>query len=114
MLENPLLAPSLLSADFSNLAAEIKKIEDNNGSVVHIDVMDGIFVPQITFGQPVVKSIRKCTKLPFDVHLMIEHPENQIATFAESGADWITFHYETAVHHHRIKYSRFNRYSRSS
>ena len=102
MLEKTLLAPSLLSADFSDLAAEIKKIEDNNGSVVHIDVMDGIFVPQITFGQPVVKSIRKCTKLPFDVHLMIEHPENQIQTFAESGADWITFHFEAAVHHHRI------------
>lgn len=102
MLNSPVLAPSLLSADFANLGAEIKKIEDNNGSLVHIDVMDGIFVPQISFGQPVVKSIRKCTKLPFDVHLMIEHPENQIETFAECGADAITFHYEAAVHHHRI------------
>ncbi|MDD7416292.1 MAG: ribulose-phosphate 3-epimerase [Treponemataceae bacterium] len=102
MLTFPVLAPSLLSADFASLGSEIKKIEDNNGSVVHIDVMDGIFVPQISFGQPVVKAIRKCTDLPFDVHLMIEHPENQIQTFAESGADWITFHYEAAVHHHRI------------
>ncbi|MCR5699580.1 MAG: ribulose-phosphate 3-epimerase [Treponemataceae bacterium] len=102
MLTYPVLAPSLLSADFASLGSEIKKIEDNNGSVVHIDVMDGIFVPQISFGQPVVKAIRKCTDLPFDVHLMIEHPENQIQTFAESGADWITFHYEAAVHHHRI------------
>mgnify|MGYP002853657603 CR=1 FL=1 len=102
MLEKPILAPSLLSADFSDLVGEIKKIEDKGGSVVHIDVMDGIFVPQITFGQPVIKSIRKCTNLPFDIHLMIEKPENQIQTFAESGADWITFHYEAAVHHHRI------------
>ena len=102
MLTFPVLAPSLLSADFASLGSEIKKIEDNNGSVVHIDVMDGIFVPQISFGQPVVKAIRKCTDLPFDVHLMIEHPANQIQTFAESGADWITFHYEAAVHHHRI------------
>ncbi|MCR4790731.1 MAG: ribulose-phosphate 3-epimerase [Treponemataceae bacterium] len=102
MLTYPLLAPSLLSADFASLGSEIKKIEDNNGSLVHIDVMDGIFVPQISFGQPVVKAIRKCTKLPFDVHLMIEHPENQIQTFAESGADAITFHFEAAVHHHRI------------
>ena len=102
MLTFPVLAPSLLSADFASFGSESKQIEDNNGSLVHIDVMDGIFVPQISFGQPVVKAIRKCTDLPFDVHLMIEHPENQIQTFAESGADWITFHYEAAVHHHRI------------
>jgi ribulose-phosphate 3-epimerase len=102
MLDFPVLAPSLLSADFSNLAEDIKKIEDSGASLVHIDVMDGIFVPQISFGQPVVSSIRKCTKLPFDVHLMIEHPENQIETFVQAGADCITFHYEASVHHHRI------------
>ncbi|MBE6347907.1 MAG: ribulose-phosphate 3-epimerase [Spirochaetaceae bacterium] len=102
MLDFPVLAPSLLSADFANLAQDIKKIEDSGASFVHIDVMDGIFVPQISFGQPVVSSIRKCTKLPFDVHLMIEHPENQIDTFIASGADYITFHYEASVHHHRI------------
>ena len=102
MLDFPVLAPSLLSADFANLAQDIKKIEDSGASFVHIDVMDGIFVPQISFGQPVVSSIRKCTKLHFDVHLMIEHPENQIDTFIASGADYITFHYEASVHHHRI------------
>ena len=66
MLDFPVLAPSLLSADFSNLAEDIKKIEDSGASLVHIDVMDGIFVPQISFGQPVVSSIRKCTKFQFD------------------------------------------------
>lgn len=101
-MNTPVLAPSLLSADFSSLEKAIKQIEDNNGSVVHIDVMDGQFVPEITYGQPVVRSIRKLTKLPFDVHLMVEHPENQIKTFAEAGADWITFHMEAAVHAHRI------------
>lgn len=97
-----LLAPSLLSADFSDLKSAIKLIEENNGSVVHIDVMDGRFVPQISYGQPVIKSIRPLTNLPFDVHLMIEHPEEQIETFAQSGADWITFHYEAGIHCHRI------------
>ncbi len=101
-MNTPVLAPSLLSADFSSLEKAIKQIEDNNGSVVHIDVMDGQFVPEITYGQPVVRSIRKLTSLPFDVHLMVEHPENQIKTFAEAGADWITFHIEAAVHAHRI------------
>ena len=97
-----MLAPSLLSADFSDLKSAIRLIENNNGSVVHIDVMDGIFVPQISYGQPIVSSIRPLTKLPFDVHLMIEHPENHIESFVQSGADWITFHQEAAVHCHRI------------
>ena len=101
-MNTPVLAPSLLSADFSSLEKAIKQIEDNNGSVVHIDVMDGQFVPEITYGQPVVRSIRKLTKLPFDVHLMVEHPENQIDSFAAAGADWITFHLEAAVHAHRL------------
>lgn len=98
----PVLAPSLLSADFSNLAEALRLIEENNGSVVHIDVMDGQFVPEITYGQPVVRSIRKCTKLPFDVHLMVENPENQINAFADAGADWITFHIEATAHAHRL------------
>ena len=101
-MNKTLLAPSLLSCDFSNIGQAIKKIEENNGSWVHIDVMDGIFVPEITFGQPVVRSMRPLTKLPFDVHLMTEKPENQIESFAKAGADLITFHYEAAVHHHRI------------
>ncbi|MCQ2592161.1 MAG: ribulose-phosphate 3-epimerase [Treponema sp.] len=101
-MKYPVLAPSLLSADFSGLDKAMEQIEKNNGSVVHIDVMDGQFVPEITYGQPVVRSIRKLTKLPFDVHLMVENPENQIESFAKAGADWITFHYEATAHSHRL------------
>ena len=101
-LRLPALAPSLLSADFSSLENAIKQIEENGGSVVHIDVMDGQFVPEITYGQPVVRSIRKLTKLPFDVHLMVENPENKIDSFVDAGADWITFHYESTNHAHRL------------
>lgn len=101
-MKTPALAPSLLSADFSSLDKAIKQIEENNGTVVHIDVMDGQFVPEITYGQPVVRSIRKLTKLPFDVHLMVNNPENQIESFAKAGADWITFHYEATNHAHRL------------
>ncbi len=101
-MKETLLAPSLLSADFSDLSSAIKKIEEEGGSIVHIDVMDGQFVPQITYGQPVIKSIRKLTKLPFDVHLMVEKPELMVDSFAESGADWITFHYESTVHIDRL------------
>ena len=100
--ETPILAPSLLSADFADLAGEIKKIENKGGKAVHIDVMDGSFVPEITYGQPVIRSVRKLTKLPFDVHLMIEKPELHIKSFADAGADWITFHYEATAHAHRI------------
>ena len=96
------LAPSLLSADFSNLGAAISQIEKNKGGAVHIDVMDGQFVPEITYGQPVIRSIRSLTKLPFDVHLMVKNPEAQIESFIKSGADWITFHYEATAHAHRI------------
>lgn len=93
-MSNYILAPSLLSADFANLGNAIKLIEEKNGGFVHIDVMDGSFVSQITFGHPVIKCIRPLTKLPFDVHLMIDHPERQIETFKEAGADYITFHCE--------------------
>lgn len=101
-MNTPVLAPSLLSADFGSLKEAISQIENNNGKVVHIDVMDGQFVPEITYGQPVVRSMRPLTSLPFDVHLMVEHPENQIESFAKAGADWITFHLEAAVHAHRL------------
>lgn len=97
-----MLAPSLLSADFSDLKSALQTVEQNGGSVVHIDVMDGIFVPQISYGQPVVQSLRPHSKLPFDVHLMVEKPENQVDSFAEAGADWITFHHEACVHSHRL------------
>ena len=101
-MKTPILDPSLLSADFSDLRSEMKKIETNAGSAVHIDVMDGSFVPEITYGEPVIRSVRKLTSLPFDVHLMIEKPENHIKSFADAGADWITFHYEATPHAHRV------------
>src|SRR5574344_1288445 len=98
IMKTPCLSPSLLSADFADLGSAIRLIEQGDGSLVHIDVMDGHFVPPITYGQPVIASIRKCTKLPFDVHLMIENPASQIESFAEAGADYITFHYEAERH----------------
>ncbi len=101
-MKNLILAPSLLSADFADLGSAIKKIENNSGEAVHIDVMDGSFVPEITYGEPVIRSIRKLTKLPFDVHLMIEKPELHIDSFVQAGADWITFHYEATAHAHRV------------
>lgn len=91
----PKIAPSLLAADFSQLGTEIKKVE-KDADLLHLDVMDGHFVPNITFGPPVVASVRKVTKLPLDVHLMIENPENYIEAFAKAGADIISIHAETA------------------
>lgn len=96
------VAPSILSADFSILANEIKKVENAGADYIHIDVMDGNFVPNITIGSPVVESLRKVSDLTFDVHLMVEHPENQIESFAKAGADIITFHIETTKHAHRV------------
>ncbi len=89
-----IISPSILSADFANLERDIKLVENNGADWIHIDVMDGHFVPNITIGVPVVKSIRRITDLPFDVHLMIENPEKYIEPFASAGADIITFHYE--------------------
>ncbi|MGB9976995.1 ribulose-phosphate 3-epimerase [Thermovenabulum sp.] len=95
------IAPSILSADFSNLEQEIKKVEDFGADFIHIDVMDGNFVPNITLGPCVIESIRKVTNLPFDVHLMIEYPERYLKDFAEAGADIISFHQEATRHVHR-------------
>lgn len=92
------IAPSILSADFSILGEEIKKIERSNSDMVHIDVMDGHFVPNITIGPLVVSAIRPITRLPLDVHLMIENPEKYINAFREAGADIITVHAEAVTH----------------
>ncbi len=95
------IAPSILSADFSRLAEEVKAVEEAGADWIHIDVMDGHFVPNLTIGPSVVASLRKVTKLPFDVHLMIERPENFLEVFAKAGADIITVHAEACVHLHR-------------
>ncbi len=97
-MKKAILSPSILSADFSDLASAISLIEQNGGSMVHIDVMDGHFVPQITYGQPVIQSVRKCTALPFDVHLMIDRPEESLKSFLDAGADYLTFHIESTNH----------------
>jgi len=95
------LSPSILSADFSQLKEDIKKIEIGGADYVHIDVMDGGFVPNITLGPPVIKSIRKITNMVFDVHLMINNPDFFIEDFYNSGADIITVHQEACIHLHR-------------
>lgn len=89
-----IISPSILSADFANLERDIKRVEDAGADWIHVDVMDGHFVPNITIGVPVVKSIKKVSNLPLDVHLMIENPEKYIKSFAEAGSDILTFHYE--------------------
>ena len=91
-----IIAPSILSSDFANLESEIKKLERNGADWVHVDVMDGHFVPNLTIGAPVVKALRRVTNIPLDVHLMIESPEKYIKDFALAGSDIITFHYEAS------------------
>jgi ribulose-phosphate 3-epimerase len=88
------IAPSILSADFSRLADEVKAVEKAGADVIHVDVMDGHFVPNITIGPLVVQGLKKLTSLPLDVHLMIENPERYIEAFAQAGGDWITIHAE--------------------
>jgi len=92
------IAPSILAADFANLGSAIRLVESAGAEVIHVDVMDGHFVPNITMGPPVVASIRKVTSLPLDVHLMIEDPDAYIQPFADAGADWISVHVETCPH----------------
>jgi ribulose-phosphate 3-epimerase len=95
------LAPSILSADFARLAEQVRSATEGGAGVIHVDVMDGHFVPNITIGPPVVKSLRKATALPLDCHLMIENPDQYIPDFAAAGADWISVHQEACVHLNR-------------
>ncbi|MFB0919249.1 MAG: ribulose-phosphate 3-epimerase [Clostridiaceae bacterium] len=93
-----LIAPSILSADFANLGADVKKLQEEGADWIHIDVMDGSFVPNISFGIPVIKAIRSYTDLPFDVHLMIVEPSKYFKAFSDAGADMISFHWEAELH----------------
>jgi ribulose-phosphate 3-epimerase len=95
------LLPSILSADFARLGEEVQAAERGGGTVIHVDVMDGHFVPNLTLGQPVVKSLRKVTHLPLDCHMMIENPDQFVESFADAGANWMSVHYEACRHLHR-------------
>ncbi|GIV76148.1 ribulose-phosphate 3-epimerase [Litorilinea aerophila] len=95
------IAPSILTADFGHLADQIRQAEEGGADVIHLDVMDGIFVPNISFGPLVVRAVREVTRLPLDVHLMIQDPERYLAAFAEAGADNLTVHVEACTHLHR-------------
>lgn len=95
------MSSSILSADFGNLKEEILKLEKGGADYIHLDVMDGNYVPNITFGAPVIKKIRNITDIPFDVHLMVEKPERYIKDFVDAGADIITIHEESTTHLHR-------------
>ena len=108
------IAPSILASDFSKLGEEIVRVEKAGADLIHIDVMDGHFVPSITVGPPVVKSLRKTTRLPFDVHLMIENPDEHIDSFIDAGADIISVHIENTPHLHRTLQHIRQRNARSS
>lgn len=96
------IAPSLLSADFGRLKEEIHALEDAGADILHLDVMDGHYVPNLSFGFPVIKAIRKLSKLPLDVHLMVTNPSFHVLALADIGVEWISFHQETEFHSHRL------------
>jgi ribulose-phosphate 3-epimerase len=96
-----MIAPSILSADFANLERDVRAMDAGGADVLHVDVMDGHFVPPITFGPGVVTALKRVTALPLDVHLMVTNPDHQVEQFAEAGASWISVHAEVAPHLHR-------------
>jgi ribulose-phosphate 3-epimerase len=102
MNDRTIVAPSILSGDFSDVASDIGRIEESGADWIHLDVMDGSFVPNITFGPKMVADIRARTRLPLDVHLMIDDPGRYVRAFVDAGADYVTFHIEAAVHAHRV------------
>ncbi len=97
----PRLSPSLLAADFTRLGEQVRAAEEAGADALHLDIMDGLFVPNLSFGLPVIAAVRRVTRLPLDVHLMIERPERYLDDFVAAGADWLTVHVEGAVHLHR-------------
>ena len=101
MTVKPIIAPSLLSADFNRLGEEIEMLNRSEADWIHLDVMDGVFVPNISFGMPVIKAVRKLAQKPLDTHLMIVQPERYIQTFKEIGCDMLTVHWEACTHLHR-------------
>ena len=100
-MKTPIIAPSLLSADFTNLEAAARMLNASEAEWFHLDVMDGVFVPNLTFGMPIIKQLRKHSTKVFDCHLMITQPERYVEAFAEAGADYLTVHYEASTHLHR-------------
>ena len=100
-MKSPLISPSILSADFGHLANDIEMLNSSKADYIHVDVMDGMFVPNISFGAPVIKFVNKHTKKPLDVHLMIENPDRYLEQFKQVGADILTVHYEACTHLHR-------------
>lgn len=102
MAREVLIAPSILSADFSKLAKEVGEVEQAGADLLHVDVMDGHFVPNITVGPMIIESLRSCSTLPLDVHLMIEHPERHIESFVQAGAGYLSVHVEGNIHLHRL------------
>ncbi|MBW6468665.1 MAG: ribulose-phosphate 3-epimerase [Coriobacteriia bacterium] len=102
MSERVLIAPSILSADFTDLGNAVRLIQDGGADFVHVDVMDGHFVPNLTIGPPVVKALKRVAEIPLDVHLMIDNAEDTVGWYLEAGADWVTVHAEACNHLHRV------------